>query len=160
MYFSYSIKSSYYLIKLDNLSLNEEQKLILNNLHFSINDIERIADHAENIGEGVLRLTEKQLAFSEAAISDLTEISSMVNQAVDQALLARQENSMDAVRRVNKCEDEVDFLEDELREKHIIRLSSGDCNPEAGIVFLDILSNLERISDHAKNLADYITKEI
>ena len=149
-----------YLIKLDNLSLNEEQKLILNNLHFSINDIERIADHAENIGEGVLRLTEKQLAFSEAAISDLTEISSMVNQAVDQALLARQENSMDAVRRVNKCEDEVDFLEDELREKHIIRLSSGDCNPEAGIVFLDILSNLERISDHAKNLADYITKEI
>ncbi len=55
---------------------------------------------------------------------------------------------------------EVDFLEDELREKHIERLVNGKCNPEAGILFLDIISNLERISDHATNLAEYITKEI
>ena len=67
---------------------------------------------------------------------------------------------MDCVRRVSQYEDEVDCLEEELREKHIERLSSGRCIPSAGVVFLDILTNLERISDHAYNLAGYVKSEL
>ena len=67
---------------------------------------------------------------------------------------------MEAVRKVSRYEDEVDNLEEELREKHIGRLASGRCVPSAGVLFLDIISNLERISDHAYNLAGYIKNEI
>lgn len=66
---------------------------------------------------------------------------------------------MDSVRRVSQYEDDVDNQEEELREKHIERLSAGECEPSAGVVFLDILSNLERISDHAYNLAGYVKDE-
>ena len=61
---------------------------------------------------------------------------------------------------VNKLEDKVDMLEDELREKHIDRLTRGECKPQSGIAFLDIISNLERVSDHATNIAGYVKNEI
>ena len=64
------------------------------------------------------------------------------------------------VRKVSNYEDNVDNLEAELREKHITRLSKGECVPESGIYFLEIISNLERIADHATNIAGYIKKEI
>ena len=64
------------------------------------------------------------------------------------------------MRKVSKYEDKVDGLEEDLREKHIERLSRGECVPSAGVIFLDIISNLERISDHAYNLAGYIKKEL
>ena len=67
---------------------------------------------------------------------------------------------MDDVRMVSKLEDEVDSLEEEMRDKHIERLSQQVCNPSAGVVFLDILSNLERISDHAYNVAGYVKDEM
>ena len=66
---------------------------------------------------------------------------------------------MDEVRKVSQLEDEVDNLEEELREKHIERLSSGKCKASTGVIFLDIISNLERISDHAYNLAGYVKNE-
>ena len=67
---------------------------------------------------------------------------------------------MDAVRRVSQLEDEADSLEEELREKHIERLSSGKCSTSVGIIFLDLLTNLERVSDHAYNLAGYVKDEL
>ena len=67
---------------------------------------------------------------------------------------------MDAVRRVSQLEDEAANLEEELRERHIERLSAGECSTSAGIVFLDILTNLERVSDHAYNLAGYVKDEL
>ena len=67
---------------------------------------------------------------------------------------------MDEVRKVSQYEDQVDSMEEDLREKHIERLSSGECEPSSGVIFLDIISNLERISDHAYNLAGYIKNEL
>ena len=66
---------------------------------------------------------------------------------------------MDSVRKVSQYEDDVDSIEEELREKHIERLSTGECAPSAGVMFLDIISNMERISDHAYNLAGYVKNE-
>lgn len=149
-----------YLIKVDNLSLTEHQKLVVANLFYSISDIERVGDHAENLAELAQDMADKNYSFSETAISDLRSISDAVQEAFKCSVQARETGNMDDVRKVSQLEDEVDSLEEELREKHIERLSTGLCTASAGVIFLDVISNLERISDHAYNLAGYIKDEL
>ena len=149
-----------YLIRVDNLSLNEQQKLFVNNLFHSVTDIERVGDHAENLAENVKYMREHNLEFSQEAKEELQRISDSTLKAFTMAIQARNTKSLEDIRKVSQYEDEVDSLEDELRENHIARLSSGKCTSEAGIVFLDIISNLERISDHALNIVGYIRKEL
>ena len=153
-------KLTEYLIKVNNLSLNEKQKVQVSNLFYSISDLERVGDHAENLAEAAQYLKEHQLAFSETGIEDLKEISAAAIGAVDHAVAARNDGNMEDIRQVSKLEDRVDTLEEEMRDKHIERLSKNECNPSAGVVFLDILSNLERISDHAYNVAGYVKDEL
>ena len=148
-------KLTEYLIKVNNLSLNEKQKV-----QVSISDLERVGDHAENLAEAAQYLKEHGLTFSETGLEDLKEISSAAIGAVDHAVAARQDGGMEDIRQVSKLEDRVDTLEEEMRDKHIERLSKNECNPSAGVVFLDILSNLERISDHAYNVAGYVKDEL
>lgn len=149
-----------YLIKVDNLSLTEKQKKVVNNLFYSVSDIERVGDHAENLAEQAEYKVKHNLDFSDTGMRDLEEISGSVVKSFHYAIDARQSGNMDSVRKVSQYEDEVDNLEEELREKHIERLSSGKCEPSSGVVFLDIISNLERISDHAYNLAGYVKNEM
>ncbi len=149
-----------YLIKVDNLSLTEKQKKVVNNLFYSVSDIERVGDHAENLAEQAEYKVKHNLDFSDTGMTDLREISDNVLKSFHYAIDARQTGNMDSVRKVSQYEDEVDNLEEELREKHIERLSSGKCEPSSGVVFLDIISNLERISDHAYNLAGYVKNEM
>ncbi len=149
-----------YLIKVDNLSLTERQKRVVNNLFYSVSDIERIGDHAENMAEQAQYMAEHKLDFTGTGRQDLEAIGSSVLQSFHYAIDARQTGNMDSVRKVSQYEDDVDSQEEELREKHIERLSAGRCEPSAGVVFLDILSNLERISDHAYNLAGYVKDEL
>lgn len=149
-----------YLIKVDNLSLTEHQKLIVANLFYSVSDIERVGDHSENLAELAQSMAEKNYRFSDTALADMKSISDAVKDAFEYSILARQNGNMDDVRKVSQLEDEVDTLEEELREKHIERLSAGQCTASAGVIFLDIISNLERISDHAYNLAGYIKDEM
>jgi phosphate:Na+ symporter len=149
-----------YLIKVDNLSLTEQQKKVVNDLFYSVNDIERIGDHAENLAEKAEYMLEHDLTFSELGREDIRIIGESALNSVQYAVTARQESSMDAVRKVSQYEDEVDSLEEDMREKHIGRLSRGECVPSAGVVFLDIISNLERVSDHAYNVAGYVKDEL
>ncbi|MCI8453517.1 MAG: Na/Pi cotransporter family protein [Lachnospiraceae bacterium] len=153
-------KLTEYLIKVNNLSLNEKQKRLVSNLFYSISDIERVGDHAENIADSVRFITEHDMQFSETGLSDLKEIGNVAAEAFSHAIAARHEKNFEDIRKVSKLEDEVDILEEELRDKHIERLSKGECNPSTGAVFLDILSNLERVSDHAYNVAGYVKDEI
>ena len=149
-----------YLVKINNLSLTEEEKKIVNNLFYTISDIERVGDHAENIAEVGQYLIEHDLAFSETAVADLEEIGGRVVESFAYALDARETNSMESLRKVSQYEDMVDTLEEDLREKHIQRLSNNQCKPSAGVMFLDIVSNLERMSDHAYNIAGYVKDEM
>ncbi len=149
-----------YLIKVDNLSLTEKQKKVVNNLFYSVSDIERIGDHAENLAEQAQYMVEHGLQFSTTGSDDLKSISDSVLKSFQYAIDARQNGNMESVRKVSQYEDDVDSQEEELREKHIERLSAGECKPSAGVVFLDIISNLERVSDHAYNLAGYVKDEM
>lgn len=149
-----------YLIKVNNLSLNENQKLVVNNLFYSISDIERVGDHAENMAESADYIKEHSVNFSGVGIEDLKSIGSCVVKSFSHAIEARRTGNMDEVRKVSQYEDRVDNLEEEMREEHINRLSSGLCDSSAGVIFLDIINNLERVSDHAYNLAGYVKNEM
>ena len=149
-----------YLIKVNNLSLNEEQKMVVNNLFYSISDIERVGDHAENLAESSDYLHNHNISFSEVGVDDVLSMGNTVIKAFSHAIEARRTGNMDEVRKVSSYEDMVDVMEEELREEHINRLSSGECAPSSGVIFLDIISNLERISDHAYNLAGYVKNEL
>lgn len=149
-----------YLIKVNNLSLNEEQKMVVNNLFYSISDIERVGDHAENLAESADYLRSHNISFSEVGVDDVLAMGNTVIKSFSHAIEARRTGNMDEVRKVSQYEDTVDGMEEELREEHINRLSSGECAPSSGVIFLDIISNLERISDHAYNLAGYVKNEL
>lgn len=149
-----------FLAKVNNLALNESQHLLVNDLFHAIIDVERISDHAENLAEIAMYKTEHKIAFSEEGTKELVEICSMVQDSFETALQARATGSAEYVRKVRQLEDDVDNFEEELRDKHIQRLSNGQCIPQNGVVFLDILSNVERVSDHANNIVKCVMDEI
>ena len=153
-------KLTEYLVQVNNLSLTDKQKREVSNLFYTVSDLERIGDHAENLAESAEFLQEHKLQFSEVGLEDLKWITGVANSVVSYAVTARQDMNLDAVRKVSKLEDEMDTLEEEMREKHIERLSKQICNPSSGVIFLDIVSNLERISDHAYNVAGYVKDEL
>ncbi len=149
-----------YLVKIDALSLTEEQHFVIKNLLYTVHDMERIGDHCENLSELADNMIQGELEFSEEGRKDMVAISQAVMMGLSQAVEARKSGNVGAVRKVVAAEDDVDGMEEEFREKHMQRLSEGTCNMESGLVFLDALTNLERISDHSLNIADYVKSEI
>ena len=145
-----------YLIHIGNLSLNEMQKLEVNNMFNTITDIERAGDHAENIAEQAQFAEEHAISFSEIGQDDIRKISKTVIESFHASIEAFEKNNLDMVVRTAHLEDQVDEMEEDMRETHIERLNSGACAPQAGVVFLDVISDLERISDHADNIAGYV----
>ena len=148
-----------FLVEVDNLSLTEGQQEQVKNLFYTVSDIERAGDHAENIAELAETLAKNTGTFSKKGKADLELISAQAMQSLQIAIEARETGSEKAAASVRVLEQSVDQLEGEMREKHIRRLSKGKCDPESGVIFLDIISNLERISDHAVNIADYVKAE-
>lgn len=149
-----------FLIKVSNLSLNEQQNLIVNNLFHTVIDFERISDHAENIVELAKYKVDNGIEFSESGQNEMKDICSIVIECLEAAVLARKTGAMEYIRKVIKLEDMVDNLEEELRDKHIERLSQGLCKTSSGVVFLDLLTNLERISDHSNNIVGCVKNEL
>lgn len=148
-----------FLVEVDNLSLTEHQHLLVKNMFYTISDIERIGDHCENIVELAQTMVEDKITFSKKGSADLEEISSATLNAVTLALEARRTGSRKIAYQVEAVENSVDKMESDFREKHIVRLSKGKCTPENGVIFLDIMSNLERVADHANNIAGYVCVE-
>jgi phosphate:Na+ symporter len=149
-----------YLIKINNQSLNEEQHLLVKNLFYTISDFERVSDHCENLSELAVEKTRRNIIFSKEAENEIKEMFKEVRSSLEHSIKARETGDMSEARAVTQSEERVDSLEEELRERHIERLSAQTCKPENGIIFLDALSNLERISDHAFNIAGYVRDEM
>ena len=128
----------------------------INSLIRITNDIERIGDHAKNIAEGAEEFKAGKMTFTDVAHAELTEI---FNKTIDSVKFAYESFANDDVAKAKttcRYESEIDVLEDQFRGNHITRLKARECSTRAGVVFLDTISNLERIGDHAKNIAEYV----
>ena len=144
-----------YLARINNLSLNEQEHMEVEHLMSICSDIERIGDHAENISENAEQMMKDEVKFSESGTREMENIIKITLESVESAIKCINSKDEEALKNVRRCEEEVDELEDTYRDNHIKRMSVGECNTIAGIVFLDIIGNLERVTDHANNLADY-----
>ena len=148
-----------YLVKINNLSLNDLQHKTVKNLLYTINDLERVGDHAKNIAEFAETMKNDNLKFSDKVISELERMNEKVLQSLNVSLEARKSGNTDLIKDVLKYEDEVDLIEQDIRERYISRLLDEECNIESGVLFMDIIGNLERVSDHAFNIAGYLKDE-
>ena len=144
---------NHYLVKFSNVTLSEEEKAIVTRLFHTVSDIERVGDHADNIAELAAQMIEENLTFSPKAIEELKEITDTAIQSFAYALQGHELDDLEIAKKTLPLEEKVDMMEAKLRSRHMKRLANNTCNPIAGILFLDTVSNIERISDHASNIA-------
>ncbi|MCR4431879.1 MAG: Na/Pi cotransporter family protein [Tepidanaerobacteraceae bacterium] len=145
-----------YLALLSRMPLSTDESKQITYMINAINDMERVGDHAMNILELAEYKEEHRLPFSNEAIRELVEMSSKVNETFQMAIDAFLAGDKSAAGTIIVKEEEIDSMENTLRSHHIKRLNEGTCNPSSGVIFLDIVNNLERVGDHAFNLATYI----
>ena len=148
-----------YFVQVSTLAISEQQRLMVNNLHFVINDIERIGDYVKNIADFIERNAGIGGIFSDGAKEDLRLMSEKVGKAFELSINSIASDSMELADQVMEVEEEVDKIEAKIREKHINRLSKESCKVESGVIFLDIINCLEKISDHAENIAKCVKNE-
>ena len=142
-----------YLVKLSTQGVSESDSAEAAGLLKLIGDFERIGDHATSLVAAGRELNEKDLQFSEQARNELGVICAAVSEVADLAIQAFIGLDMEAASKVESLEEVVDDLKDALRTRHIKRLQQGNCSIEVGFVWADLLTNLERISDHCSNIA-------
>lgn len=145
-----------YLLKLSKSPLNDEERNKVDLLFNTVNDIERVSDHAENISELSRLAIEKDLQFSDTALEEMNNIYSKAKENFNVALKGLENYDKSIISKVYEIEDEVDALDKLYRKKHIERLNNGKCTIDSGVLFLDLLTNLERISDHSCNIVNNI----
>lgn len=140
-------------------ALTERQSVRLAALMHVVNDIERIGDHCENIAEFAQWKAEDNLPFSKEAIEEIANAFSVLNNMVDDSIHALRERNIELARKVLSEEYEVDKLEETLRASHLKRLNDGLCDPQAGVLFIELIHNLERIGDHCNNIAEAVLSD-
>lgn len=142
-----------YLVGLSTHQISEADSKEAAKLLKIIGDFERIADHAVNLLESAEELRDKGLRFTDMAASELSVVSSAVNDILELALSAFLRNDLEAASMVEPLEQVIDQLKEQLRTRHILRLQKGDCTIDAGFAWADLLTNLERTADHCSNIA-------
>lgn len=142
-----------YLIRLSSRDLSEKDSKSLSMLLHCIGDLERISDHAVNIMEKAQEMNEKNLSFSDKGAQELEVYSKAVRDIMNMSIEAFKNDDIHLARQVEPLEEVIDYLNDELKQRHVRRLRSGECSVELGFVLSDITINYERVADHCSNLA-------
>ena len=142
-----------YLVKLNEMKTSDDDSITISKLLKLIGDYERISDHSVNIVESVEEILEKGIQFTEQGKKELKVICSALSEIVHLAYESFTENDIKKAYAVEPLEQLIDELKDALRNNHITRLKAGECSIEAGFVWSDILTNLERVADHCENIA-------
>ena len=145
-----------YLVKMSTRQVSEGDSAKAAELLKIIGDFERISDHAVNLVESAEELAEKEIAFSEGAQAELQSLTRAVEEILELTLTAFAASDLDAANRVEPLEQVIDRLKEHMRSQHILRLQQQNCSMEAGFVWSDLLTNLERTSDHCSNIAGCI----
>lgn len=151
---SLNAKITDYLVKLAAVDLTEQESQEHKTLMHAINDIERIGDHVENIIELIDYKTATKVTLSADAQKELTEMYDLTRETLEKSLQTLASGDMVEARKVIEMEAKLDMLERQFRKNHVVRLNTGACDGQAGMFFVDMLSNLERIGDHAMNITE------
>ena len=142
-----------YLVKLSNAEMNSGDNRILNNLLYTISDIERIGDHAVNLAEAAKEMHEKKVNFSEAAKAELVVLEQAVLDMLAKTAKAFEHTDLARAMKIEPHEEVIDALVREVKSRHVRRLRDGKCTVEYGFVLDDLLTSYERIADHCSNMA-------
>lgn len=145
-----------YATEVGQRGLSADLSTLLNACTGGAGDVERIGDHSTNLVELYEFLKEHKLVFSPTAVEECKEMFDMVITAVRYAIDAIRTDDISLAQQAIELEDKIDDMEQVLRNKHIARLNEGICKPGSGVAFIDMLSNLERVGDHANNLASIV----
>lgn len=143
-----------YLLKLSNTNINSDERIKADLLFHVVNDLERISDHAENIAEIDRLAVDEETKFSDIAKNEINEISDLLLKNINSAIEYIDTKNHDLYDEIEKTEEEVNMLVKQYRNEHMKRLNNGVCTVDSGILFLDLLTNFERISDHCSNIAE------
>lgn len=142
-----------YLVRINSLEIPMADAKLLGGLFHVANDIERIGDHAENFVDSAKERMEKNIVFSEKAVTQITDMTEMVVKALEYALEMFSKRNPEHMKEVLELEESVDEKERKIQKAHVKRLSKGKCSAEAGMLYSDAVSGLERAADHATNIA-------
>lgn len=145
-----------YLVKINQSTLPIKDLEGFGYLFHVVNDLERIGDHAENIADCARKRKEKDIKFSKEARGELGDMLEMVTKIVRSSIETFHHKEDEHVRKVNELENLIDEKERELQQKHIDRLTKNACTPDAGMIFSDVVSGLERVADHSTNITHSI----
>jgi phosphate:Na+ symporter len=142
-----------YLVSLTSSQLGEDESIKATEYMKLIGDYERIADHAVNMVESAEEMKQKNIVLSESAAKEYQIICSAVTEILDLSYQAFANSDFMAAKKTEPLEQVIDTLKEELRTRHIMRLQKGDCSVDAGFVWSDLLTDLERVSDHCSNIS-------
>ena len=145
-----------YLVKLSTCEMSDQDNRDAAKLLRLIGDFERISDHAVNVLESAEEIRDKNILFSAPAQKELRVMTDAVRECLDMAMTAFLHNNVSLAAQIEPLEQVVDSLKDQLRARHILRLQRGECSIEAGFVWNDLLTSLERVADHCSNIAGCI----
>ncbi len=148
-----------YLVDLSSASLSDQESEAHSVLMDSVRDIERVGDHVENVVELVEYQIANKVKMTDDAMNDLDNMFTLTISTLRQAIQSLSDMDVEAAREVVEKEDQIDKMERTFRKQHILRLNEGSCSASAGIVFVDIISNLERVGDHSVNIAEAVIGE-
>ncbi len=146
-----------YLVDVNQRQLPVSDSLKIGGLFHVVNDIERIGDHAENIADAAVRMKEENIAFSKKATKEIQDMFEKDIRILACALEMFENEDRSHMQEIRAIEEEVDQLEIDLQNSHIRRMAKGKCSPESGLIFTDLVTGLERVADHATNIAFALT---
>lgn len=142
-----------YIVKLSQKPLGEKESHVLSILLHSLSDFERISDHAVSIGYATREMKEKGISFSKKATAELKVYTEAVKEILDTTVTVFNKEDIELAANVEPMEEVIDFLQGELKQRHVKRLRKGNCTIEMGFVLTEICTSLERVADHCSNIA-------
>ncbi len=148
-----------YLVKANQLSLPMGDRKVLGSLFHVVSDVERIGDHAENLADFTQEMLRDNVTFSEQGEAEFREMYALTKKLLEYSLDMFSKKSEDHLREILELENQIDEMEKKLQKRHVRRLAKNECTAQAGMLFSDLVSNLERVADHGTNIAFSILEE-